>query len=220
MRIEFRKNATEPPAKILFGVAVLLGALTLLKVAAFLVTSQEAQGTTATAMSSNDADPNNPGEPAAQAKASIEQLKKKNLFVSEPAKQHPVREVAGILGSEALIDGKWYKAGDSVADAKILSIEATKVRIAWDGQEKDFAPIGADGSGGRSGRPGPRAGKTGSTEGPQMVVTGARRGPMREGSPLLSQEAREELRGRWRNMSPEERQKYREEMRERFGGRR
>jgi len=219
MRIEFRKNATEPLAKILFGVAVLLGALTLLKVAAFLVTSQEAQGTTVRVMGSNDADANSPGEPVAQAKA-IEQLKKENLFVSAPAKQHPVREVTGILGSEALIDGKWYKAGDSVADAKILSIEATKVRIAWDGQEKDFAPIGTDGSGGRSGRPGPRTGKTGSTKGPQMVVTGARRGSMREGSPLLSQEGREELRGRWRNMNPEERQKYREEMRERFGGRR
>ncbi len=220
MRIKFRKNATEPLAKTLFGVAVLLGALTLLKVAAFLVTSQEAQGTTARVMNSNDTDANSLGEPIAQAKASIEQLKKKNLFVSAPAKQHPVREVAGILGSEALINGKWYKAGDSVADAKVLSVGATKVRIAWDGQEKDFAPIGTDGSGERSGRPGPRTGKTGSTKGPPVVVTGARRGPMREGPSSLSQEEREKLRGQWRNMNPEERQKVRDEMRERFGGRR
>ncbi len=220
MRIKFCRNATEPLAKVLFGVAVLMGALTLLKVAAFLVTSQEAQGTTARVMSSNDTDANSLGEPIARAKVSIEQLKKENLFVSAPARQHPVREVAGILGNEALINGKWYKVGDSVADAKILSIEATKVRIAWEGREKDFTPIGAGGSGGQPGRPGPRTARSGPPAGPRMVVTGARRGPMREGPPLLSQEEREELRDRWKNMSPEERQKFKEEMRERFGGRR
>jgi len=28
----------------------------------------------------------------------------------------------GIFGDEALINGKWYKAGDKVADAKILAV--------------------------------------------------------------------------------------------------
>ncbi len=30
-----------------------------------------------------------------------------------------------------------------LGDAKIVAIEPTKVRVAWDGQEKEFSPIGA-----------------------------------------------------------------------------
>ncbi len=220
MRTEFHTNMTEPLAKVLFTVAALLGGVTLLRIAGFVMTSREAKGITAQVVAPNDTDAGGPDAPLAQAKTFVEELSKKNLFVLPAAKQHPVREVIGILGREALIDGKWYKAGDRVGDAEILAVEATKVRIAWDGQEKDFAPIGAGGSGGPSGRPGPRTGRPGPPAGPQMVVTGARRGPIREGPLSLSPEEREKLRRRWRNVSPEERQKLREEMHERFGGRR
>ncbi len=51
--------------------------------------------------------------------------------------------MSGILGDEVLINGKWYKAGDKVGDAKIVAIEAAQVRIEWEGKEKIFAPISA-----------------------------------------------------------------------------
>jgi len=42
-----------------------------------------------------------------------------------------------------LINGKWYKVGDKIGDAKIVAIEPTQVKIEWEGKEKVFAPISA-----------------------------------------------------------------------------
>jgi hypothetical protein len=47
------------------------------------------------------------------------------------------------MGKEAFINGKWYKAGDKVADANVVEITCTKVVIEWQGKKKDFAPIKA-----------------------------------------------------------------------------
>jgi hypothetical protein len=220
MKTVFHRSTTEPLAKILFTVAVLLGVVTLLKLAGFVMTSREAEGTTFGVAAPNGVDANGLDEPVARAQAFVEELKKKNLFVVPAPRQHPVREVLGILGSEALIDGKWYKVGDSVQGAKIVAIEPTRVRIVWDGQEKQFAPIGVDSAGGPPDRRSSSKGKPTSAAGARMVVTGSRRGPTREGPRSLSQDERDRLRQRWANMSPEERQRAREEMRERFGGRR
>jgi hypothetical protein len=78
-----------------------------------------------------------------ESKAIADELKKKNLFVPPKPKKHPVSQVAGILGDEVLINGKWYKVGDKVGDAKIVAIEPTLVKIEWEGKEKVFAPISA-----------------------------------------------------------------------------
>jgi hypothetical protein len=161
----------------------------------------------------------------AQARTFAEQLKKKNLFVRTGPPQHPVSEVLGILGDEALINDKWYKVGDSVGDAKIVAIEPTKVKVAWNGQEKEFSPIGAGGSGGPAGARSARAERTAPGNRPsraggaQVVISGQRRGPGRGGLSSLSPEERQRMREQWQNMSPEERQRRREEMRQRFGGR-
>lgn len=68
-------------------------------------------------------------------------LKEDNLFIEKPPRVNPVSAVMGILGSEALINGKWYKAGDKVSDAEILSIEPTRVKVKWDGKVTTFAPL-------------------------------------------------------------------------------
>jgi hypothetical protein len=211
------KHGTEPLVRILLTVAVLLGVLTLGKVAGFFVGSSKAKAITAKA-DPNETGRNSLSEQMTQAKTSAEQLKKKNLFLLPAARQHPVKEVLGILGSEALINDKWYRVGDSVGEAKIVAIEPTKVRVAWDGQEKDFAPIGSGGSGEP---PAPRTAR-GAEPGTQAVAVGSRRGPPgpgREGPPSLSAGERENMRQRWENMSAEERQRFREEMRQRFGRR-
>ena len=82
----------------------------------------------------------------------------------------------GILGHEALINGKWYKVGDSVGEAKIVAIEPTKVRIAWNGQEKEFSPIGSSGRSGGAARTRSSRWKTRGPGTAQVVVTGARAG--------------------------------------------
>ena len=69
------------------------------------------------------------------------ELKKKSVFAPTPKKSNPVKQVAAIFGKEALINGKWYKAGDRVQDARIVAVEATQIRVEWQGREKIFAPL-------------------------------------------------------------------------------
>jgi len=218
MRVDIHPGKTQAIVKALFAMALVLGALILVKVAGYFVASSKAQAIGAR-VSRRGADGNDLSRQLTQAKTSVDQLKKKNLFVQTPPKEHPVKEVIGILGSEALINDKWYKAGDSVGDAKIVAIEPTKVRIAWDGQEKDFAPIGSSGSGGPPGKQALPGKKRGPSGGAPMVVAGSRRGPGQRGTTGISSEERGRVRERWQNMSPEEQQRMREELRSRFGGR-
>ena len=118
----------------------------------------------------------------------------------------------GILGREALIGDKWYKVGDSVGEAKIVAIEPTKVKVVWNGQEKEFSPIGS--SGGDAGGRGERSGPPGRASGPGP---GARSGPgMAAGA---SSADRDKLRQQFMNASPEEKQRLREQMRANRGAR-
>jgi hypothetical protein len=210
MKIESLKNKTEPLSRILFAVAVLLGALVFLKIG-FFVSSSNAM------MMAAQTDPNQAGatdlkKVLAATRASAEQIKKNNLFMPGSAKQYPVNEVIGILGQEALIGDKWYKVGDSVGEAKIVAIEPTKVKLVWNGQEKEFSPIGSSGN----------AGGRGERSGPPGRASGPGTAPGRSGSALaagVSPEDREKLRQQFMNASPEEKQRLREQMRGNRGGR-
>ena len=66
-------------------------------------------------------------------------------------------------GNEAFIAGKWYKVGDKIADAKIVTIGATKVEIEWDGKKTSFSPIGSTSA--RSAAGGRRTAEEGSRPG-------------------------------------------------------
>ena len=71
------------------------------------------------------------------------------MFVPPPPKPKPPNEVKGIFGDQALIGGKWYQVGDTIPPgAKVLAIEATLVKIEWEGKEKILAPIKAASSAG------------------------------------------------------------------------
>jgi len=199
-------------ATVLLAIAALLGALALYTTAECFVTTATAELAVARAANSSATEPNAVQEHSTRAKSVADALKKKNLFTPTPPKENPVKEVMGILGSEALINGKWHKAGDSVGDAKILAIEPTKVRVSWNGQEKEFAPMASEGAGGNgpgrspSARP-PSARPKGP---PKAIGNGPPGGP-----PGISPEERANMREKVRNMSPEERRKFSEEMRER-----
>jgi len=154
-------------------------------------------------------------------------MKKKSIFAPPAPKQHPVKQVQGIWGNEALINGKWYKAGDRIADANIVAIEPTKVRTMWEGKEKVFRPIDAASpsrpGGPRPGRPGAEVAKGEDGKQPEMVQTQLEARP---GMGQFEGMSREDIMGRMRgmrerfeNMSPEERERFRAEMRDRFGGR-
>ncbi len=254
MKIDYLKNSHSKNNKHIVSVGLLgfsafMGVLILIKVTGFFAAPARAENSVKRAVALSKPDPNDMEKYFAKSKAIADELKKNNLFAPPPLKRHPVNQVLGILGSEALINGKWYKAGDKVGDAKIVAIEPTLVRIEWGGNEKTFIPFdtkGASPSGSR--RPGgsrPQVAKAGEQGQAEMVVVrpegrpmpgrrdgvpspdeGARRGGfegMRERFRNMSDEERREaigqMRARFENMSPEERERARAEMRERFGGR-
>ena len=123
----------------LLAAAVLLGAFTVAKVAGFCVQRGRMQSLRTLAQSGHD--PNRLKQSLGEAKKTVDSLKQNNLFVKAPPKQNPVKQVEGILGQEALIGGKWYKAGDKVADAKIVAVAATQVEVEWDGKKTSFSPM-------------------------------------------------------------------------------
>lgn len=232
MKIDYLKNNHSKNNKDivsvgLLGISACMGVLILIKVTGFFAAPARAENSVKRAVALSKPDPNDMEKYFAKSKEIADVLKKNNLFVPPPPKRHPVNQVLGILGSEALINGKWYKAGDNVGDAKIVAIEPTLVRIEWDGNEKTFRPIdtkGASPSGPqRPGGPdGPEVAKEGRQGPPEMVqiqqegAVGMGRFDGNRGDMMERMRA---MRERFENMSPEERRRAMAEARERFGGR-
>ena len=143
MKAEFIKNKKEFISAVLLGLSAVLAVCILIKVAGFFVTSVRAGTLVKKAVIQSKFDPNDSEKFLAKSRALADELKKKNLFVPPEPKKHPVKQVSGILGNEALIKSKWYKVGDKIGDAEIVAIEPVRVKIKWDGKEKYFAPIGS-----------------------------------------------------------------------------
>jgi peroxiredoxin len=243
MKFDYLKEKKELVSVVLLGVSAVLAVSILVKVTGFFTASARAEKIVTTAVEQNTEDANDIDKYFAKYKMLADALKKNNLFVPTPKKQHPVKEVIGIFGDEVIIRDKLYKVGDKVGDAKIIAIEATKVTIEWDGKKTKFSPIDAGGSS-QPGRPrGSRAtarggGPPGAGGGSAQMVTVQSQG--RPGGPTggpgggmggfrgfrdMSEADRDrfraemqERRERYMNMSEAEREKFRAEMRERMMG--
>jgi hypothetical protein len=204
----------------LLAAAVLLGALAFAKVASFVRT----QRVIAQVHHLGTQDPNDLQASVRKAKESADALKKNNLFVKQAPKEHPVKQVDGILGSEVLIAGKWYKVGEKIGDAEIVAIAPTEVTIAWDGQKKTFAPISAT-----SAAPEPpskpaadkpeeaKAPEPGKPAPPAPPAEAKAVAPAAANDPLawlgitLSPKMREILLAKWNSASDEEKEKAKQE---------
>lgn len=233
MNLDYLKNKKEMLSVVLFGVSVFLGILILIKATSFFVAPVRAENIAKEAVSQSKPNAKDMEKHFAAAVAVADGLKKNNLFVPPVPKQHPVTDVFGIMGNEALINGNWYKAGDRIGDARIVAIGPSQVRIEWEGSERVFAPITSGGSGGPGGpgqgMPQVREKGPGREGGAPLVSVPPGGGPMfgggRGGFGDLSPEERakmregfEGMRARFQNMSEEERQAFRERMRGQFGG--
>jgi hypothetical protein len=224
MITEYVKENERLALRLLLGAAGVLAILTIAKLWDYRSSTANAQNIVSKAVDQDKSDPNLLKENLDGAKKIADAIKKENLFVPIPPKHNPVSEVIGIMGVEALINGKWCKAGDKIGDATVVAVEPTQVKIEWDGKENYFAPIasgaGASAPSERGGR-----GRGGESRGPRPQRSGTpdavpERGPGPGGD--MSQEQRagmEAMRGRFESMSPEEREAFRNEMRSRFGGR-
>jgi len=137
------KNKREIISFGLLGISALMCVLILIKVTTLFAAPARAENSVKRAVELSKPDPNDMEKYFAKSRAIVDQLKKNNLFVPPLPKQHPVKQVSGILGNEVLIKDKWYKEGDKVGEAIIVAVEPTLVRIEWEGSEKVFAPISA-----------------------------------------------------------------------------
>lgn len=143
MKFEYLKGKGELVSAALLGVSAVFVVVILVKAKGYFIEPARAEELVKRVMAQSEPNDNDVKEYLAESMAVADELKKKNLFVPPVQKKHPVSMVFGILGDEALINGKWYKAGAKVGDAKIVSVEPTKVTIEWEGKEKVFAPISA-----------------------------------------------------------------------------
>jgi hypothetical protein len=195
--------------------AACLAVLTLVKVTSVSWSAARAKGLVLQAVKESRPDPNSLPRHLASAKSAADALKEKNLFVPRPPKEHPVKQVEGILGREVLIAGHWYGVGAKVGDAKIVAIGPTEVKIEWDGQEKTFSPIAS------ASAPTPAAAAVqaikkaaGRPPGapPAPVAAGEKKAESAPEDPFawlgvpLSPQLRERLLERWNKMSDEEKE--------------
>jgi len=223
MKLDYLKDRKEFISMVLLGVSAFLGVLILIKVTGFFVTSASAKSLVKDAAAQSKLDSSEVKKYFAEPRAIADALKKGNLFVPASPKR-PVEQVSGILGDEVLINGKWYKVGDMVGEAKIVAIEPAQIRIEWEGKEIALAPINSvsasePGRKGAGDKKGPER-ERGRAEMVRVPRPTPGRGEGREGMRGMlrdiSPEERDGLRERFRNMSDEERERFMGEMRERF----
>ncbi len=144
MRQDFLKKGQQYLSAALFAFAAVLAVCIFVRLIGFYTTKARAERLVGQEAARGKLDPNEMDKFIAKTKELAEELKKKSLFAPALKEEgHPVKAVTGIFGDEALVNGKWYKVGDKIADAEIISIGATEVKIRWNGNVKSFAPIAA-----------------------------------------------------------------------------
>lgn len=126
---------------VLLGAALVFGVLILFKITDFIEASARAQNIVEMAIVQNKPSAERTRAAAMASESIAEELKKYNLFSPPPPPRNPVASVLGILGDEALIGDRWYKAGDMIGNAEIVAIEPTQVRVQWQGRETVFVPM-------------------------------------------------------------------------------
>jgi len=218
MKLKFVQNKNEFISVMLLVLSAVFAVCILFKVAGFFTAKAGAETLIKKAVGRSKTDPNEVEKYLSKSRALADELKKKNLFSPPQPKQHPVKQVAGILGDEVLINGKWYKAGDKIGDAKIVAIEPTQVKIVWDGKEKVFAPIAATSASEPEKKPKKRPANKAKKRSRrrQKPVEEKVVAPVEEHDPLawmgvkLSAKVRAKLLEKWNTLSDEEKEKFKE----------
>lgn len=231
MKPDFLKKRGKDFSILLFSFSAVLASGIFVRFTSFIIDLSKAGQYVSKTTANSKADANDLNNILKTSTELADQLKKKNVFVPPPPDmKNPVNAVIGILGDEALIDGKWYKVGDKIGEAQIAAIEPARVKVRWNGNETFFSPITAivasEGQGGpREGagsRPpgGPRGGSQTTVPGQGFGGPGGFPGfgNMSSGDMERFRQQRDEMRQRFENMSDEEREQTRQQMRDGFGG--
>lgn len=234
MNIEYLKEKKEIVSVVLFGCSVVFAFFILVKLGNCFIVSARAENLAEAAIAQNNTDISDMEAYIKPSKDLADKLKRNNLFSPSEPDEHPVKEVRAIFGDEVLIENKWYEVGQMVGEAKIVAIDPTKVKIEWQGRERDFEPINASlPEAERSERQVARGGDSGQDRADMVVIgsdnsasfqdRGGRRGfgdfqGTRGGRGAMGGfPGQSGMRERFQMMSEAERETLRNEMRERFG---
>lgn len=146
MKLDYIKDNKALISVILSGISVLFAVLICMKIISHFKLSartQNIEDMVQTILDKDKSKSEDLDKYLCLTKEMANSLKKNNLFAPPQPKRNPVTEVQCILGDEAFINNKWYKEGEMVQDAKILTIEPMKVTIEWDGKKSVLGPLDA-----------------------------------------------------------------------------
>jgi len=214
-RLKNRKDLISMGALAFSGVLCVVIAL---KVAGFFVASASAERLIDGCVVLSSPDSNDAAKYLAESKATAEEIKKKNLFSPPKKERFPVKKVTAIFGNSAFINGKWYKAGDKVGDANVVTIAATYVKVEWKGKEKVFSPFDVRAPEPKKEKPRPKKVEVEQKkqEKPEPVVAEANE-PVAEDDPLawlgvkLSASVRAKFLEKWNTMTDEQKEQAKEQ---------
>lgn len=126
--------------RVLLGISFFLAVLMLGKVAAFSIMSKGIGGRIEAAMASSKPDEETVRRHLSRGRETVGKMGRKNIFAPPPpGAKAPV--CMGIIGDCAIINGKYYWAGDMIGAAKVLDVGTTDVTIMWEGNEKKLVPF-------------------------------------------------------------------------------
>ena len=137
------KQTTKHIPFILLAASLLVAVTMAVKVFAYTTSSRTIPVKIANALDAANGKAEEAAKYTTSYKDIASDLKKKSVFAPPPAKKkNPVKNVDGILGSSALINGKFYKVGDKIGEAELVAIEPTFITVKFEGKESKLVPIG------------------------------------------------------------------------------
>jgi len=210
------KEKKELLSIFLLALSALMAVFILLKITSFFTDSARAQNVVKTALENISSEAKGVEQIFTKDRNLAASLTRNNIISPPASRENPVKEVRAIFGNQVLINDNWYNEGQTIADAKIVAIEADQVTIEWEGRPTTFRPIDASiPESQQSERATARGGITGR-ESATMVTVGTQTQQMR-GRGGMGMDF-QDMRANFQNMSQAERERLRNEMIQRFGG--
>jgi uncharacterized membrane protein YgcG len=141
MNLDFIKEKKELVSTVLLGGSAVLAILMFIKLTSFFMLSAKAEDVVQRVIENTQTSNQNIEQYFEASRTTANNLINNNLFAPPAVEQRqwPVREIRGIWDNKVQINNQWYAEGQTVQNAKIVSIEPTRATIEWDGETRTFS---------------------------------------------------------------------------------
>ena len=145
MNLDYIKEKKELIPTVLLGISAILIILMLYEVTDFFMLSAKAEDVVQRIIENSQTNNQNIEQYFETSRTVANNLVNNNLFAPPAVEQRqwPIREIRGIWDNKVLINNQWYAEGQTVQNARIVSIDTTKVTIEWDGETRTFNTLDA-----------------------------------------------------------------------------